>query len=125
MWLVQVSTLPALQKTFVDFFFEFVWGFVIEKWRGFLVNFQVVSASQETKQKKKKTRKYRENSEQNSEKSKWGLSKWGLKVLVHNCPRLPTIAIILRWKLPLERGPKRPQKCTVVDDSAQNGREWP
>ena len=28
-------------------------------------------------------------------KSKWGLSKWGLKVLVHNCPRLPTIVVIL------------------------------
>ena len=26
---------------------------------------------------------------------KWGLSKWGLKVLVHNCPRLPTIVVIL------------------------------
>ena len=32
-------TLPALQKTFVDFFFEFAWEFRIEKWRGFLVNF--------------------------------------------------------------------------------------
>ena len=29
-----------------------------------------------------------------SGKSKWGLSKWGLKVLVHNCPRLPTIVIL-------------------------------
>ena len=34
----QIS-LPALQKTFVDFFFEFTWEFRIEKWRGFLVNF--------------------------------------------------------------------------------------
>ena len=32
-------TLHALQKTFVDFFFEVDWGFCIEKWRGFLVNF--------------------------------------------------------------------------------------
>ena len=30
--------LPALQKTFVDFFFEFAWEFRIEKCRGFLVN---------------------------------------------------------------------------------------
>ena len=54
-----------------------------------------------------------------SGKSKWGLSKWGLKALVHNCPRLPTIVVILRRKFPLERGPKRPQKCTIVDDCAQ------
>ena len=54
-----------------------------------------------------------------SGKSKWGLSKWGLKVLVHNCPRLPTIVVILRRKFPLERGPKRPQKCTIVDDCAR------
>ena len=54
-----------------------------------------------------------------SGKSKWGLSKWGLKALVHNCPRLPTIVVTLRRKLPLERGPKRPQKCTIVDDCAQ------
>ena len=54
-----------------------------------------------------------------SGKSKWGLSKWGLKVLVHNCPRLPTIVVILRRKFSSERGPKRPQKCTIVDDCAQ------
>ena len=54
-----------------------------------------------------------------SGKSKWGLSKWGLKVLVHNCPRLPTILSILRRKFPLERGPKGPRKCTTVDDCAQ------
>ena len=54
-----------------------------------------------------------------SGKSKWGLSKWGLKVLVHDCPRLPTIVVILRRKFPLERRPKRPQKCTIVDDCAQ------
>ena len=52
-------------------------------------------------------------------KFKWGLSKWGLKVLVHNCPRLSTIVVILRRKFPLEKGPKRPQKCTIVDDCAQ------
>ena len=42
---------------------------------------------------------------------KWGVSKWGLKVLVHNCPRLPMIVVILQRKFPLERGPKGPQKC--------------
>ena len=31
--------LPALQQTFVDFFFGFAWEFRIEKWRGFLVSF--------------------------------------------------------------------------------------
>ena len=54
-----------------------------------------------------------------SGKSKWGLSKWGLKVLFHNCPRLPTIVVISRRKLPLERGPKSRQKCRIVDDCAQ------
>ena len=54
-----------------------------------------------------------------SGKSKWGLSKWGLKVLVHNCPQLPTIVVILWRKFPSERGPKRPQKCTIVHDCAQ------
>ena len=48
-----------------------------------------------------------------SGKSKWGLNKWGLKVLVHNCPRLPTIVVILRRKFPLERGPK---VHTIVDN---------
>ena len=48
-----------------------------------------------------------------------GKSKWGLKVLVHNCPRLPTIVVILQQKFPLERGPKGPQKCTIVDDCVQ------
>ena len=52
-------------------------------------------------------------------KSKWGLSKWGLKVLVHNCPGLPTIVVILRRKFLWERGAKGPQKCTIVDDCAQ------
>ena len=46
------------------------------------------------------------------------ISKGGLKVLVYNCPRLPTTVSILRRKLPL-KGPKGPQKCTIVDDCAQ------
>ena len=36
-------TLPPLQQTLVNFFFEFAWGFFgVEKWRGFQVlsNFQ-------------------------------------------------------------------------------------
>ena len=32
-------TLPALQKTIVDFLLEFAWKYCVEKWRGFLVNF--------------------------------------------------------------------------------------
>ena len=43
----------------------------------------------------------------------------GRKALVHNCPRLPTIVVILWRKFPLERGPKRPQKCTIMDDCAR------
>ena len=46
-------------------------------------------------------------------------SKFGLKVHVHNSPRLPTIVVILWRKLLLEGGPKRPRKCTIVDDCAQ------
>ena len=52
-------------------------------------------------------------------KSKWGLCKWGLKVFVHNCPRSPTIVAILQRKFLLERRPKEPRKCTIVDDCAQ------
>ena len=51
-----------------------------------------------------------------SGKSKWGLSKWGLKALVHDCLRLSSFC---DEKFPLERGPKRPQKYTIVDDCAQ------
>ena len=29
-WCHQIVTLPALQKMFVDFFFELAWGFCIE-----------------------------------------------------------------------------------------------
>ena len=35
----QPLALPALQKTFVNFFFKSAWGFCIDKGRGFLVNF--------------------------------------------------------------------------------------
>ena len=47
-----------------------------------------------------------------SRKSKWGLSKRGLKVLVHDCLRLSPFC-------DESRGPKRPQKCTIVDDCAR------
>ena len=43
----------------------------------------------------------------------------GLKVLVQNCPRLPTIVVILDESSPLRKGPKRPQMCIIVDDCAQ------
>ena len=41
-----------------------------------------------------------------SRKSNWRLSKWGLKVLVHNCPRLTTIVDVLWRKLPLKGAQK-------------------
>ena len=40
-------------------------------------------------------------------------------MLVHNCPQLPPIVVILLRKFPLERGPKRPHKCTIVGDCVQ------
>ena len=52
-------------------------------------------------------------------KVKVGLSKWGLKVLAHNCPQLLAIVVILRRKFPCGKGPERPQRCTIVDDCAQ------
>ena len=36
-------------ENFCGFFFEFAWRFCIEKWRGFLINFFMVSVSHETK----------------------------------------------------------------------------
>ena len=45
-------TLPALQKTFVTFFSWFVCRLSIEKWRGCIGQFSVVSVSQETKHEK-------------------------------------------------------------------------
>ena len=55
---------PALQKTFVDVFFEFACGFGTEEWRGFL-EFAVVSVSQGN-EARKVLNEFRENSEQNS-----------------------------------------------------------
>ena len=52
------------------------------------------------------------------EKSKWGISKWRLKVLVHlvhDCLRLSSFCY---EKFPLERGPPK-KKCRIVDDCAQ------
>ena len=48
----EIFTLPALQKNFVNIFFVFAWELCIEKWRGFLVNFFLVSVSHETKHEK-------------------------------------------------------------------------
>ena len=47
--------------------------------------------------------------------------KWGLRVLVLNCPPLPTIVIILRRRFTSHKGPEglRPQKCTIADDYAR------
>ena len=60
-----------------------------------------------------------------SGKSKWGLSKWGLKALVHNCPQSPTIVVILQLKFPLERGPKKATKVHNCRRLCANCREWP
>ena len=57
-------TLPALQQTFVDFFFEFAWKFFRETWRGFLVKF--FWSPFPTKRSTKTPKKIGENSEQNS-----------------------------------------------------------
>ena len=46
-----------------------------------------------------------------------GALKWGLKVAVHNCPRLLLIVVILRRKFPLHKGPishKCAQSQTIV-----------
>ena len=53
-----------------------------------------------------------------SGKSEWGLSKWGLKVLVHHCPRLPTNVVMLR------RGQKghKVHNCRRL---CADCREWP
>ena len=56
---LQFFTLTAPQNNFVNTFFVFAWEFCIEKWRGFLVNFFLVSVSHETKH---------ENSSKNSGK---------------------------------------------------------
>ena len=59
-------TLSALQKTFVDIFFKFAWGFDIEKRRGFLVIFSWSPLPR--KQSTKSLRKVFENSGQLSRK---------------------------------------------------------
>ena len=64
----QCITLPALQKTFVDFFFEFAWAFCIETWRGNSGEFFLVSVSSKMKH---------ENSSKN--RGKFG-AKFGTKI---------------------------------------------
>ena len=49
-----------------------------------------------------------------------GALKWGLRVLVLNCPQLPTCVVIWWRKFPLQKGPKRPQMCTIADDFARD-----
>ena len=55
---------PAMQKTFVnsESFFEFIWGFGIEKWQGFVVNFQ--SSPFPRKRRTKSPHRFGLNSEQ-------------------------------------------------------------
>ena len=53
--------------------------------------------------------------ETNSGKSKWGLCKWGLKVLVrncHDCQKLPSFCDANSLY-------ERPRKCTIAHDCAQ------
>ena len=66
-------------------------------------------------------RLYKPSQQKKSGKSKRGLCKWGLKVLVHNCPRLPTIVVILPRKFPLQKATKV-HNCTRL---CTNCREWP
>ena len=56
--------LPALQKLFMDFLFEFAWEFWIEKRRGVLVNFfwSAVSTKRSTKNPRKIRGKFRAKS---------------------------------------------------------------
>ena len=44
--------------------------------------------------------------------------KWGLRVLVLNCPHMPTIVVILQRKVPLRAGKKQHKNNLFV---AQNG----
>ena len=61
-------TFPALQKTFVDFLFEFTWRFGIEKCRGFWVS--SFWSPSPTKRSTKTTQKFGENPDQNSGRQK-------------------------------------------------------
>ena len=63
-------TLPALQKTFVDYFFEFAWEFCIERCGGFLVGFSGLHFPRNEARKFLK-KKSGGNSEQNSGQN-WG-----------------------------------------------------
>ena len=51
-----------------------------------------------------------------------GLANRGLKVLVHNCLRLPTIVVILRRKFPCRKRPKRATEVhnCRLEDCASN-----
>ena len=83
---VEIVTLPALQQTFVDFLFEFAWGFGIENGEEFRwilsgLRFQGNKTWKVLKQ-------FRENSEQNSgQNSGPKLEKFG-ELLFSNCSDL-------------------------------------
>ena len=71
-------TLPALQKTFVDLFFEFAWEFCIENWRGFLGEFFAGLRFPRNEARKLQKKKNGGNSEQNSgQNSGWKFEKSG------------------------------------------------
>ena len=61
----EIVTLTALQKHFVDFFFEFAWEFCIEKWRGFFGE-EFSGLRFPRSEARKILEKFGENSEQNS-----------------------------------------------------------
>ena len=74
-----------------------------------------------TENHKKKTKETENNTtiRHDWESLNGGLANGGLRYLptiVHDCT---TIVVVWRRKFPLERGPKGPLKCTIVDDCAQ------
>ena len=76
--------------------------------------------------KKGKTfEKTRNSSRREKKKKKQGIPKKKQGKEGQGCSRLPTNAVILRRKFPLERGPKGPPKCTIVDDCVQTAESGP
>ena len=63
-------TLPALQKTLVDFIFKLAWGVCVERWQESLVIFFLVSVSHETKHEN--SSKYSEQNSRRKFKKKIG-----------------------------------------------------
>ena len=108
-FIVPNITSPALQQNFVKIFSFLPGDLALKKggdfW-GIFCGLCFLRNKQSTK-----------NPQNNSGKSRWGLSKWGLKVLVHNCPRLPTTVVSFGESSPL----KGAQKATNVRNC---GRLW-